>query len=47
MNFFNKNEIINIGQIPINSIINADCFDIMKYIKDQSIDLILCDLPYG
>ena len=48
MNIFNDiNEIITIGQIPTNSLINADCLDAMKYIKDNSIDMILCDLPYG
>lgn len=26
---------------------NGDCLDIMKSIPDESIDLILCDLPYG
>jgi site-specific DNA-methyltransferase (adenine-specific) len=26
---------------------NEDCFDTMKEIPDQSIDMILCDLPYG
>lgn len=26
---------------------NADCFDIFPQIKDKSIDLVLCDLPYG
>ena len=31
----------------INKPINADCFDIFPKIKDNSIDLIFCDLPYG
>lgn len=26
---------------------NGDCLEIMKNIPDKSIDLILCDLPYG
>lgn len=26
---------------------NADCLDVMKEIPDRSINLILCDLPYG
>lgn len=26
---------------------NGDCLVEMKKIKDQSVDLILCDLPYG
>lgn len=30
-----------------NKIINADCFDIFSSIPDKSVDLILCDLPYG
>jgi site-specific DNA-methyltransferase (adenine-specific) len=31
----------------INKIINDDCFNIFPYIADKSIDMILCDLPYG
>jgi len=26
---------------------NGDCLNVMKEIKDKSIDLIICDLPYG
>ncbi len=26
---------------------NGDCLEVMQSIKDNSIDLILCDLPYG
>ena len=26
---------------------NGDCLEIMKEIPDKSIDMILCDLPYG
>lgn len=26
---------------------NADCLELMKSIPDKSIDMILCDLPYG
>ena len=26
---------------------NGDCLEIMKQIQDKSIDMILCDLPYG
>lgn len=26
---------------------NADCLEKMKDISDKSIDMILCDLPYG
>lgn len=31
----------------INSIINGDCLNVMNDIDDDSIDMILCDLPYG
>ncbi|AIQ34209.1 hypothetical protein R50345_05960 [Paenibacillus sp. FSL R5-0345] len=31
----------------LNQIINADCFDVFPKIKSASIDMILCDLPYG
>jgi site-specific DNA-methyltransferase (adenine-specific) len=30
----------------INNIIHGDCLEVMKDIPDQSIDMILCDLPY-
>ena len=29
------------------TLIKGDCLEKMKYIKDKSIDMILCDLPYG
>ena len=33
--------------MEINKIINGDCLEEMKAIEDKSINLILCDLPYG
>jgi site-specific DNA-methyltransferase (adenine-specific) len=30
-----------------NKIIQGDCLEVMKEIPDKSIDMILCDLPYG
>ncbi len=33
--------------LEINNIYNMDCLEGMKYIEDKSIDMILCDLPYG
>jgi len=43
----NLNEGGSVGQIQPNSLINADCLEAMKYIESKSIDMILCDLPYG
>jgi site-specific DNA-methyltransferase (adenine-specific) len=34
-------------RLPINQIIHGDCLDVMKELPDKSIDMILCDLPYG
>jgi len=31
----------------INKLYQGDCLDIMPMIADKSIDMILCDLPYG
>ena len=31
----------------MNKVIQGDCLQIMKDIPDKSIDMILCDLPYG
>jgi site-specific DNA-methyltransferase (adenine-specific) len=33
--------------IEVNKIYNEDCLEGMKRIDDKSIDMILCDLPYG
>jgi site-specific DNA-methyltransferase (adenine-specific) len=33
--------------MELNKIYNEDCLEGMKYIDDKSIDIILCDLPYG
>lgn len=26
---------------------NGDCLEVMKSIPDKSVDMVLCDLPYG
>ena len=31
----------------LNKIIQGDCLEVMKNMPDKSIDMILCDLPYG
>lgn len=31
----------------INNVLHGDCLDVMKNIEDNSIDMVLCDLPYG
>jgi site-specific DNA-methyltransferase (adenine-specific) len=33
--------------IEINKLYNGDCLEVMKDIVDNSIDCIICDLPYG
>lgn len=33
--------------LEINKIYNEDCLEGMKRIDDKSVDMILCDLPYG
>ena len=45
--FNDMQEVISVGRLPANSLVNADCLEAMKYIEDKSIDMILCDLPYG
>jgi site-specific DNA-methyltransferase (adenine-specific) len=36
-----------LGDLEINKIYNLDCLEGMKRVPDKSIDMILCDLPYG
>ena len=31
----------------INTIFEDDCLDIMEFLPDDSVDMVLCDLPYG
>ena len=30
-----------------NKILQGDCLELMKDLEDKSVDMILCDLPYG
>ena len=36
-----------IGQVKPNSLIQGECLEVMKFIAEKSIDMIICDLPYG
>ena len=38
---------LNLDNIKDYLLFNADCFEKMKDIPDNSISLILCDLPYN
>jgi hypothetical protein len=31
----------------LNKVIHGDCLEVMKDIPEKSVDMILCDLPYG
>ena len=33
--------------LEINQIFNGDCLELMKDIPDESVDAVICDLPYG
>ena len=43
---YNNNDVKKYG-LEINKVYNEDCLIGMQKIKDKSIDMILCDLPYG
>lgn len=36
-----------LGDLEINQIYEGDCLEGMRRIPDRSIDMVLCDLPYG
>ena len=46
-NTISEKEVQSIGQIKPNAMIHGDCLEVMKYIEDGSVDLILADPPYG
>ena len=35
------------SELTINRIYHGDCLEVMKQIPDKTVDMILCDLPYG
>ena len=35
------------GSVPLSTLMLGDCFDRMREIPDASVDMVLCDLPYG
>lgn len=37
----------NQKKMELNKVYQGDCLEVMKGIDDKSIDMILCDLPYG
>jgi len=46
-NEITDNEALSIARVSGSTFVNADCFDVFPFIKDKSIDAIICDLPYG
>ena len=36
-----------LASVSGSTFLNADCFDVFPFIEDNSIDAIICDLPYG
>lgn len=36
-----------VASVTGSTVVHGDCLEVMKYIPDGSIDMILCDLPYG
>lgn len=47
MNFISLQELPQSKIIEKDSVILGDCLEVMSHIADKSIDMILCDLPYG
>jgi len=47
MKTYTLKELEAVGQVAPNTLIHADCLEAMSFIEDKSIDMVLCDLPYG
>lgn len=43
----NEKEVQTVGCVLPNTLVHGDCLEVMKYIPDGSIDLVLADIPYG
>ena len=46
-NLLRKKNYVHRELVMFNSVLHGDCLELMKDIPDKSIDMILCDLPYG
>ena len=33
------------GELKVDCVYEGDCLELMKYIPDKSVNMILCDLP--
>lgn len=40
-------EVKAVGRIAENTLVHGDCLEVMKYIPNSSVDMVLCDPPYG
>lgn len=45
MTFFDKGNVV--GEKPRHLLLRGDCLERMVHIPDHSVDMVLCDLPYG
>ena len=45
--FYPRKEVINMFENKDYELWQGDCLELMKNIPDKSVDMILCDLPYG
>lgn len=43
----NEKEVQHVGCVLPNTLVHGDCLEVMKYIPSGSVDLVLCDPPYG
>ena len=43
----NEKEVQPVGYILPNTLFHGDCLEVMKYIPNKPIELVLCDTPYG
>lgn len=46
-NDINKNKALSQASVTGSAVYHGDCLEVMETIPDGSIDMILCDLPYG
>lgn len=47
MNYLTEKDVAAEGYLPSNTWVRGDCFEVMNFIQESSIDLVVADLPYG
>lgn len=45
--FLDMEKLRSVGQVEPDSLVHGNCLEVMSYINNSTVDLVLVDPPYG